>query len=109
MVNNQMARLLMNGVLAFFLNVVSFHTNRRLGPLAMTVAGEYIYPLYGITEVHSLLANVKQVLTILCAIVIFDVTVSLGNGMGIALTLIGGMLYATVELKEKNLIRRRIR
>lgn len=38
--NNQMTWLLMNGVLAFFLNVVSFHTNRRLGPLAMTVAGE---------------------------------------------------------------------
>ena len=31
--------LLLNGVLAFFLNVVSFNANRRLGPLAMTVAG----------------------------------------------------------------------
>ncbi len=37
--NSQMTWLLMNGVLAFFLNVVSFNTNRRLGPLAMTVAG----------------------------------------------------------------------
>jgi hypothetical protein len=27
-----------NGVLAFFLNVVSFNANRRVGPLAMTVA-----------------------------------------------------------------------
>jgi hypothetical protein len=30
--------LVFNGVLAFFLNVVSFHANRRVGPLAMSVA-----------------------------------------------------------------------
>jgi hypothetical protein len=32
--------LILNGVLAFFLNVVSFNANRRVGPLAMSVAGE---------------------------------------------------------------------
>ena len=32
--------LVLNGVLAFFLNVVSFNANRRVGPLAMTVAGK---------------------------------------------------------------------
>ena len=37
--NSQRTWLLLNGVLAFFLNVVSFNANRRLGPLAMTVAG----------------------------------------------------------------------
>jgi len=31
--------LLLNGVLAFFLNVVSFNANRRVGPLGMSVAG----------------------------------------------------------------------
>jgi hypothetical protein len=32
--------LLLNGILAFFLNVVSFNANRRVGPLGMSVAGE---------------------------------------------------------------------
>ena len=32
--------LLFNGALAFFLNVVSFNANRRVGPLGMSVAGE---------------------------------------------------------------------
>lgn len=32
--------LLLNGALAFFLNVVSFNANRRVGPLGMSVAGE---------------------------------------------------------------------
>ncbi|KAF8186359.1 triose-phosphate transporter family-domain-containing protein [Pholiota molesta] len=76
--------LILNGVLAFFLNVVSFNANRRVGPLAMSVA-----------------ANVKQVLTILCAVTIFDLTITLANGVGIALTLLGGALYAAVELREK--------
>ncbi|KAF8960883.1 triose-phosphate transporter family-domain-containing protein [Flammula alnicola] len=76
--------LLLNGVLAFFLNVVSFNANRRVGPLGMSVA-----------------ANVKQVLTILCAVVIFDLMITPANGLGIALTLLGGALYAAVELREK--------
>lgn len=29
-----------NGILAFFLNVVSFNANRRVGPLAMSVSGK---------------------------------------------------------------------
>ncbi|KDR77123.1 hypothetical protein GALMADRAFT_66627 [Galerina marginata CBS 339.88] len=83
--------LLLNGVLAFFLNVVSFNANRRVGPLGMTVA-----------------ANVKQVLTVLCAVVIFDLTITPANGLGIALTLIGGVLYATVELQGKRQTKIRI-
>lgn len=49
----------------------------------------------------SCAANVKQVLTILCAVTIFDLTITLANGVGIALTLLGGALYAAVELREK--------
>jgi len=49
----------------------------------------------------SVASNIKQVLTILCAVGIFDLTVTLANGVGIVLTLIGGALYAAVELKEK--------
>jgi len=81
--------LLLNGVMAFVLNVVSFNANRKVGPLGMSVA-----------------ANVKQVLTILCAVVIFDLTITLANGVGILLTLIGGALYATAELKDKKAAKR---
>ncbi|KAF8895889.1 triose-phosphate transporter family-domain-containing protein [Gymnopilus junonius] len=83
--------LLLNGILAFGLNVVSFNANRRVGPLGMSVA-----------------ANVKQVLTILCAVVVFDLTITLANGLGIVLTLIGGALYAAVELREKDETKTRI-
>ena len=39
--------LLLNGVMAFWLNVVSFNANRRIGALGMTVAGEFLcfFPL----------------------------------------------------------------
>ncbi|RDB23391.1 GDP-mannose transporter GONST5 [Hypsizygus marmoreus] len=82
--NTQLALLVMNGVTAFGLNVVSFSANRKVGALSMTVA-----------------ANVKQVLTILCAVILFDVTITPMNGVGIVLTLVGGVVYALVELKER--------
>ncbi|KLO10773.1 TPT-domain-containing protein [Schizopora paradoxa] len=81
--------LLANGVLAFALNVVSFTANKRVGPLSMTVA-----------------ANVKQVLTILFAVSLFDLTITPVNGLGIALTLLGGAWYASVEYREKREARR---
>lgn len=40
-------------------------------------------------------------LTILFAVVIFDLTITAANGVGIALTLLGGALYAAVELHER--------
>ncbi|KAJ3485577.1 hypothetical protein NLJ89_g11889 [Agrocybe chaxingu] len=46
-------------------------------------------------------ANVKQVLTILCAVGLFDLTITPANGLGIALTLLGGALYARVEVRER--------
>ncbi|KAJ7075136.1 triose-phosphate transporter family-domain-containing protein [Mycena belliarum] len=76
--------LLLNGALAFGLNVVSFRANRRVGALGMTVA-----------------ANVKQVLTILCAVAVFGLRISGWNALGIALTLGGGAWYACVELRER--------
>lgn len=35
--------LLLNGIIAFFLNVVSFTANKKTSALTMTVAGKYIY------------------------------------------------------------------
>lgn len=45
--------------------------------------------------------NVKQVLTILSAVGIFDLTITKTNALGITLTLIGGAWYAVVEYTEK--------
>lgn len=68
--------LLINGVIAFFLNVVSFTANKKTSALTMTVAG-----------------NVKQVLSIVLAVVIFNLHISLMNLAGIMLTLAGGAWY----------------
>ena len=65
--------LMTNGVIAFFLNYVSFTANKKTSPLTMTVAG-----------------NVKQVLSIILAVVIFNLTITPTNGVGIFLTLLGG-------------------
>ncbi|TEB32667.1 TPT-domain-containing protein [Coprinellus micaceus] len=76
--------LIMNGIMAFALNVVSFNANKRIGAVGMSVA-----------------ANVKQVLTVLCAVALFDLTMSVTNGVGIGLTLVGGAWYAQLEVREK--------
>ncbi|KAI0696517.1 triose-phosphate transporter family-domain-containing protein [Cytidiella melzeri] len=72
--------LLLNGFIAFGLNIVSFSANGKVGPLSMTVA-----------------ANVKQVLTILCAVSMFNLTITPMNAFGICVTLFGGASYAWVE------------
>ncbi|EMD37089.1 hypothetical protein CERSUDRAFT_84109 [Gelatoporia subvermispora B] len=81
--------LLGNGVIAFGLNVVSLTANGRVGALSMTVA-----------------ANVKQALTILCAVVLFELTIAPVNALGIGATLAGGAWYAFVEYREKMLTRK---
>jgi drug/metabolite transporter (DMT)-like permease len=73
-----------NGLIAFGLNIVSFTANRAAGPLSMTVA-----------------ANVKQVLSVFCAVVLFKLTITPTNALGILLTITGGMWYAVVEYQEK--------
>ncbi|KAM5536823.1 hypothetical protein V8D89_009541 [Ganoderma adspersum] len=73
-----------NGCIAFGLNVISFTANGKIGALNMTVA-----------------ANVKQVLTILLSVVIFDLTITRANALGILVTIGGGAWYAWVEHEEK--------
>lgn len=75
--------LLLNGIIAFFLNVVSFTANKKTSALTMTVAG-----------------NVKQVLSIILAVIIFDLSITATNGLGILLTLAGGAWYSNVQLAE---------
>ncbi|GAA5900993.1 hypothetical protein JCM8208_007584 [Rhodotorula glutinis] len=70
--------LALNGAIAFGLNIVSFTANKRSGPLTMTV------------------------LTIVLAVLIFNVVLNPTNLLGISLTLAGGAWYAKVELQEKS-------
>ncbi|RCH84403.1 UAA transporter [Rhizopus stolonifer] len=80
---NVFSALLLNGIIAFFLNVVSFTANKKTSALTMTVAG-----------------NVKQVLSIVLAVIIFDLSITATNGLGIILTLAGGAWYSNVQLNE---------
>ncbi|KAF9329683.1 UAA transporter [Podila minutissima] len=77
--------LLVNGIIAFFLNYVSFTANKKTSALTMTVA-----------------ANVKQVLSIVVAVTVFNTTIGFLNGLGIVMTLLGGACYSYVDLREKN-------
>jgi len=46
--------LLMNGVLAFGLNVVSFYSNKKIGPVGMSVCGKFIPSSRSFGETHFL-------------------------------------------------------
>ncbi|CEP12550.1 hypothetical protein [Parasitella parasitica] len=76
--------LLLNGLIAFALNIVSFTANKKTSALTMTVAG-----------------NVKQVLSIVLSVVLFDYLITTTNAFGIILTLLGGGWYGHVELNLK--------
>jgi len=76
--------LLGNGFIAFALNVASFQTNRLAGALTVTVCG-----------------NVKQCLTILFGIALFNVKVGALNAVGMALAVAGAAWYSAVELRSK--------
>lgn len=76
--------LSVNGVIAFLLNYVSFTANKKTSALTMTVA-----------------ANVKQVLSIVIAVTVFNTRIGFLNGLGIVMTLIGGAFYSYVDFYEK--------
>jgi hypothetical protein len=76
--------MLGNGFLAFALNVSSFSTNKVAGALTMTVC-----------------ANIKQCLTIVLGILLFNVHLNMLNMWGILITVAGGVIYSFVELDSK--------
>jgi drug/metabolite transporter (DMT)-like permease len=84
MTRSRALALLSNSLIAFFLNISSFHTNKVAGALTITVC-----------------ANLKQVLTVLLGIVLFDVKVGSWNGLGMLITFIGAACYSRVELNKK--------
>ena len=73
-----------NGFLALLLNISSFNTNKLAGALTMTVCG-----------------NLKQCLTVMLGIFLFDVTVDWLNGAGMGVTMIGAAIYSKAELDNK--------
>ena len=73
-----------NGLIAFALNIASLHTNKLAGALTMTIC-----------------ANLKQCLTVILGIVMFNTKVSLWSGVGMVITLVGAAVYSKVELEIK--------
>ena len=73
-----------NGMLAFLLNIASLHTNKLAGALTMTIC-----------------ANLKQCLTVILGIVLFDTKIGIWSGYGMVITLVGAAVYSKVELEMK--------
>jgi len=71
-----------NGALAFVLNMASFSANKSAGALTMTVC-----------------ANVKQCLTVLLGITLFNVRIGVSNGLGIVVATAGAAWYSFVEIR----------
>lgn len=73
-----------NGLLAFMLNIASLHTNKLAGALTMTIC-----------------ANLKQCLTVIFGIALFDTKIGVWSGYGMVITLVGAAVYSKVELEMK--------
>ena len=82
--SSAMVSIFFNGLMAFWLNWVSFTANKKTSALTMTVAG-----------------NVKQAMSIILAIHIFNTVVGPLNILGIFVTLAGGAWYSYVSFREK--------
>ncbi|KAJ3335954.1 UAA transporter [Gonapodya sp. JEL0774] len=76
--------LLTNSLLALLTNLASFAASRHLGPLAVSVA-----------------ANVKQVATVAVSVVLFGYRLNMWNGVGVVVTVLGGILYASASSTVK--------
>eukprot|EP00834_Sanchytrium_tribonematis_P007670 NODE_732_length_4354_cov_0.742656.p2 type:complete len:316 gc:universal NODE_732_length_4354_cov_0.742656:3793-2846(-) len=76
--------LISNAFLAYLLNMASFTAMRKNGPLSCSVAG-----------------NVKQISTILLSVLLFHISLNVINGVGIIVTIIGGIIYSSVDYISK--------
>ena len=74
-----------NASMAFFLNSVSFQTNKLAGALTMSICG-----------------NVKQCLTIALGISLFSVKLTTLNIIGMSIAVFGAAWYSRVELRARS-------
>jgi len=82
---NTIAALIINGMLAFFLNFSNFMFTKHTSPLTVTIAG-----------------NVKQVLTILLSVIIFQSPLTMINLTGTIIAVVGAMSYSYVQYQAKH-------
>lgn len=99
-----------NGILAFSMNLVSFTANKKTSALTMGVAGEQplceqLLPFNSPANHRRGLftsGNVKQVLSIVIAVVVFSLHITFTNFFGIMITLFGGAYYSAVDLQMRS-------
>lgn len=72
-----------SALVAFLLNVTNFFTNQTTSPLILSVSG-----------------NVKQCVSIIVGIILFNEVVGLLNATGISITILGTILFNVVRLRE---------
>jgi len=78
--------LILNGVGAFFLNVASFSANKATSPLVMNIGG-----------------IVKQILSIILAIIVFHTPVTMMTCLGVGITMLGIVYYSRESFKQKQI------